>query len=418
VIKNILFFKNKNSLDSLLFFFFSLYPITFLLGNFAINLFLLIFNLILILGFLTKKYHYNILNKHILYLLLFLFSSFLVNLVFSNNFLLTLPRILKFILIIGSILSFKQLIDNIKLSDINKLYKTWSVIFLIVILDIIFELIFKFNLIGLKSFMPGRIASFSGNELNIGHFFSAFCLIFISFIYNNFKYISLNLVLCIFLIAISFLIGERSNFIRTLLIISAFIFLIYEMKIKYKIISLSVLILFFVILLNINPNYKLRYVDQFTKILTKDGIKYYFDNTVYGAHYNVANEIFKDNKFFGAGIKNFRVESYSEKYANLDHKQNDRRANTHPHQIHYEFLSETGIFGYISFTIFIFFSIYLALKNYIKTRNLYQLSGMFYVIISLLPLLPSGSFFSTFTSSLFWLNYAIMVGYINRSTKF
>ena len=266
--------------------------------------------------------------------------------------------------------------------------------------------------------MPGRIASFSGNELNIGHFFSAFCLIFISFIYNNFKYISLNLVLCIFLIAISFLIGERSNFIRTLLIISAFIFLIYEMKIKYKIISLSVLILFFVILLNINPNYKLRYVDQFTKILTKDGIKYYFDNTVYGAHYNVANEIFKDNKFFGAGIKNFRVESYSEKYANLDHKQNDRRANTHPHQIHYEFLSETGIFGYISFTIFIFFSIYLALKNYIKTRNLYQLSGMFYVIISLLPLLPSGSFFSTFTSSLFWLNYAIMVGYINRSTKF
>ena len=127
-------------------------------------------------------------------------------------------------------------------------------------------------------------------------------------------------------------------------------------------------------------------------------IKYYFDNTVYGAHYNVAKEIFKDNKFFGVGIKNFRVESYSEKYADLDHKQNDKRANTHPHQIHYEFLSETGIFGYISFTIFIFFSLFLTLKNYIKTRNLYQLSGMFYVIICLLPLLPSGSFFSTFTS--------------------
>ena len=93
-----------------------------------------------------------------------------------------------------------------------------------------------------------------------------------------------------------FLIGERSG-IRTLLIISAFIFLIYEMKIKYKIMSLSALTLFVVLLFNINPNYKLRYIDQFTKVLTKDGIKYYFYNTVYGAHYNVAR-IFKDNKFW------------------------------------------------------------------------------------------------------------------------
>ena len=414
MIKKIIPLKSDNSLDNLLFFFFSIYPITFLLGNFAINLFLFIFNFLLILGFFKNCYNYKVLNKYILYLLFFLFLSFVINLIFSNNFHLTYPRVLKFILIIGSILSFKQLLLGFKSTEINKLYKIWSIIFVIVIFDIIFELIFKINVIGLKSFMPGRVASFSGNELNIGHFFSAFSLIFMSFVYVNYKNISLNLIIGILLITISFLIGERSNFIKTLLIISAFIFLIHQIKVKYKILSFSSLIIFFIILLNLNPGYKLRYLDQFTKVLTKEGINYYFDNTIYGAHYNVAKEIFKDNKFFGVGIKNFRIESFSNKYADLDHKQNNRRANTHPHQVHYEFLAETGLVGYFSFALFVCFSFYLAIKNYIKSRNLFQLSAIFYVLISLLPLLPSGSFFSTYTSSLFWLNYAIMVGYIRN----
>ena len=414
MIKKIIPLKSDNPLDNLLFFFFSIYPITFLLGNFTINLFLFIFNFLLILGFFKNCYNYKVLNKYILYLLFFLFLSFVINLIFSNNFHLTYPRVLKFILIIGSILSFKQLLLSFKNDEISKLYKIWSIIFVIVVIDIIVELIFKSNIIGLKSFMPGRVASFSGNELNIGHFFSAFCLIFMSYIYINYKNISLNLVIGISLIAISFLIGERSNFVKTLLIISTFIFLIHKIKIKFKILSLSTLIVFFIILLNLNPGYKLRYLDQFTKVLTKEGINFYFENSVYGAHYNVAKEIFKDNKFFGVGIKNFRVESFSKKYDDLDHKQNDRRANTHPHQIHYEFLAETGIIGYLSFTVFICFSFYLAVKDYIKNRNLYQVSAIFYVLISLLPLLPSGSFFSTYTSSLFWLNYAIMVGYIKK----
>ena len=414
MIKKIIPLKSDNSLDNLLFFFFSIYPITFLLGNFAINLFLFIFNFLLILGFFKNCYNYKVLNKYILYLLFFLFLSFVINLIFSNNFHLTYPRVLKFILIIGSILSFKQLLLGFKSTEINKLYKIWSIIFVIVIFDIIFELIFKINVIGLKSFMPGRVASFSGNELNIGHFFSAFSLIFMSFVYVNYKNISLNLIIGILLITISFLIGERSNFIKTLLIISAFIFLIHQIKVRYKILSFSSLIIFFIIMLNLNPGYKLRYLDQFTKVLTKEGINHYFDNTVYGAHYNVAKEIFKDNKFFGVGIKNFRIESFSNKYADLDHKQNNRRANTHPHQVHYEFLAETGLVGYFSFALFICFSFYLAIKNYIKSRNLFQLSAIFYVLISLLPLLPSGSFFSTYTSSLFWLNYAIMAGYIRN----
>jgi O-antigen ligase len=414
--KKVQYLKNNNSINKILFFFFSIYPITFLFGNFLINLFLFIINFIFILGLIKNSFSYKILDKSVLYLLFFLFFSFLINLIFSNNYLLSFPRVLKFILIIGLIISFRQLLISFKKSEIDKLFKIWSIIFIVVMFDIVFELTFKSNILGLKSFMPSRVASFAGDELNIGHFFSAFCLIFIAYIKTTYRNIFLNFLIAIFLIVISFLIGERSNFIRTFLIISTFIILYFEIKLKFKIISLSSIIIFFIIFLNFNSEYKLRYFSQFTNILSKNGISYYFDNSVYGAHYNVAKEIFKDNKIFGAGIKNFRTESYDKKYDDLDHKLNDRRANTHPHQIHYEFLSETGLFGYLSFTIFICFSFYLVIKNSIKNKNYYQLAAFFYVAVSLLPLLPSGSFFSTYGSGLFWLNYAIMVGYLKNKT--
>ena len=84
---------------------------------------------------------------------------------------------------------------------------------------------------------------------------------------------------------------------------------------------------------------------------------------------------------------------------------------THPHQIHFEILSETGLFGFLSFTTFILYSFFCSLKSYFKTRNKYQLSALLFILCSLIPFLPSGSFFSTYTSVLFWLNFAIMTSY-------
>ena len=213
---------------------------------------------------------------------------------------------------------------------------------------------------------------------------------------------------------ISFLIGERSNFIKCAISISLFILIAYEIKLKFKIFSFIGIVIFFLLVLNFNENYKVRYFNQVIKILNKGGINYYLENSIYGAHYNVAKEIYKDNPIFGVGIKNFRIESFNKKYENLNHKENDKRGSTHPHQLHYEFLSETGIFGYISFCIFLFFTFYLFLKSYKKKKNLFQLSGALYILVSLIPLLPSGSFFSTYTSGLFWINYAVMTGYLKK----
>jgi len=425
MIKEIILSQNKSFLEKLLFFFFSIYPISFLVGNFVINFFLAIFFLLLVTGLFFKNFRLYNQNKILIYILLFLFASLIINLIFSQNFDLTLPRVLKFILIIGSILSFKQLIISYNEKELNSLYKIWAIIFFIVILDLIFELIFKSNIIGLSSKIPGRLSSFTGKEMIIGHYFSAFCLIVMTYIHLNFKKITISFFVALLFIVLSFLIGERSNFIRTLIILSAFIFFIYDIKLRYKVLSILVLFLFIVSFLNFSKEegsfyqeYKLRYFTQVSKIFEKNGIRQYLDGSQYGAHYKVATEIFKENPIFGVGIKNFRVESFKKKYEYLDHSLKDQRGNTHPHQIHYEFLSETGLFGYLTFMSFILISLYFFFKSYKKNRNIYQFSGMLFVLVNLAPLLPSGSFFSTYSAGLFWINYSIMVGYIGKETKF
>ena len=135
----------------------------------------------------------------------------------------------------------------------------------------------------------------------------------------------------------------------------------------------------------------------------------------HNALYESAYKIFLDNKILGVGVKNFRNESPKKKYENKEYLLTSRRYATHPHQIHYEFLSETGLFGYLSFLIFLILSLALAINRYLKIKNLYQLSGIIFVISSVLPILPSGSFLSTFSGGIFWINYAIMCGYISKT---
>ena len=195
------------------------------------------------------------------------------------------------------------------------------------------------------------------------------------------------------------------------------LFFIFVVDYKYKTKLLFIFVIFSLIPLlitNLKDDnvYKSRYVNSIKNLFQKNGIRIYLNNSQYGAHYDVAYKIFKENKLFGVGIKNFRKESFKSKYENPKHKLKHWKGATHPHQIHLEFLSETGLFGYSIFLIFIILSIFLSIKSNLKNKNVFQFSGILFVIFSLLPLIPTGSFFSTYSSGLFWINYSLMVGYI------
>ena len=406
----------KNPLDQFGIFLISVFPISLIVGNFLINIFIFLFS---INFFLNLRENKIILKNQIFYLMVFFLISLIINVIFSTDPINSLPRVVKILLVIFFVFEIKRLIQSYKSSYIKYIFLSWFCIFLIIIFDIVFELIFGHNIIGNSSHihgMQGRIASFFGDELVVGAFYHGFVLFFLSYCFLELKPKN-NILIFLILgtLLISFLIGERTNFIKSFISIVVFVSLSIKINFKAKIAGLTLLLALIFTFINFNPNYKLRFVDQLKPLFALNGYSNFLKETQYGAHRNASVKILKDNLYFGVGIKNFRHEVSKKKYENKEYKMTNMRQSTHPHQIHHEFLSETGLFGYISFLLFIFSSLYLGIKNYLKEKNLYQLSSIIFIATTLMPILPSGSFLSTFTSGIFWLNYAIMVSFIQKN---
>ena len=382
------------------------------MGNLFINLFIFFFSLIFLINIKKNK---EILKDYSFYILIFFFISLLINVSFSLDPINSLPRVLKIFFVIFFIFQIKITINQKHYVETELIFKLWFIIFIVVLFDIFFEILFGQNTLGFVSYMPGRVASFFGKELVVGAYLHGFVLFFLSYIvskkYNNY----LIIFLVVGIIIVSFLVGERSNFIKLLISIILFSTIAINISYKKKITFFLIALISILSILTFNDNYKLRYYDQIKILFTENGFSKYMTQSQYGSHQNAAIKIFKEHPFFGVGVKNFRSESINDKYENKEYKFTKTRQAAHPHQIHHEFLSETGIFGYLSFCTFIILSLWLAIKNYFKNKNIYQLAAIIFITSSLLPYLPSGSFLSTFNSSFFWINYAIMMSYIKKS---
>jgi len=402
--------KKENILIFSLFTLIILFPISYLLGNSIINLFLFLISLTY-LFYLIKNKKIAEFKKSSFLILFSLWITFVINLFLSQNFDLSLNRVLKFIFIIFFVSAIKFIIRYKNYFFENYIYKIWSLIFLIVIFDLVFEYIFGHNILGNKSYMPGRLTGFIDGELVIGYYFIGFALLAFIFLDKQIGKKNYTFFILLIFIYVSFLIGERSNFIKFFIASLIFFLIVYEIDLKKKIIGILITVsILYITVSNINI-YKTRFVYQMPNLLEKNGIKKYMLNSTYGSHYNTALSVFKNNIIFGVGIKNYREESIKKIYTDQNKDFKFQIMGTHPHQIHLELLSETGIFGYLSFFSFIIYSLYLSLSSFLKSKNHYQLAAILFVICSLIPLLPSGSFFSTYTSVLFWFNYALMMAY-------
>jgi O-antigen ligase len=409
------FYLGLNLIEKILFILLSLFPITFILGNFLINLFFLLISVIFIISSFKDKDHL-FLKDPILWIFFIFFTSLVINLFFSIDSYHSMNRVLKIILIILYTLQIKKFIHKYQIEFEKIILGFWSFIFFFVLLDTVFEIFFGHNTLGFSTPLEGRVASFFGDELVVGAFFNSFCLIFISYIFAiSKKSEKFCLLTILILIIISFFIGERSNFIKVFLCLTFFSIFIIRLKLKHFISFFFLIFTILILFISFNDSAKNRYFHQVEKIFTKNGIDNYLISSPYGAHYNAAHKIFKEYPIFGVGIKNYRIESGKEKYKNDKYEWTHFRSTTHPHQIHLELLAETGIFGYFFFLIFILSSLYLSVRNYLKYKNVFQFSSMLYVVFYLTPILPSGSFFSTFSSGLFWINYAVMVSYIKNN---
>jgi len=383
----------------------SVLPIFFFVGTGVLNVGIIILDFIFLAEIISKKRLF-FLRNYIFYSLILLWLTLLINIAFSIDPFNSFGRgfgFLRFIFFVMALIYFFNLYNQ---KFKNLILYCWSIIFIIVSIDLLFEFSTGKNLLGFESYINGRLASFFNDELIIGHFYYGFILITIIYFLQIFskknKQFNLKNYIYFFIftfLIISFLIGERSNFIKILIMVFLFSFLFEKKFFKLKILLFSVFFLLIVLFVNFNSNFKDRFVTQIFKPILNNPVQY-FNNLNYIQHYRTAIKVYENNKIFGVGLKNYRLEVGNKVYHNL-------HTSTHPHQIHFEFLSELGVMGYLFIIIFFIYHFYKFGKNKLHNDNL-NLAGLLFVLTSLLPLLPSGSFFTSNGATLFWLNFAMM----------
>ena len=385
-------------------------PISLLIGSGVINFLVILFDILFIIEIFKKKDFIFFKNK-VFYLLIIIWFYLLLNSTLGIDFENSIDRSLGFIRFV--ILAFGinyYLFKNQKYFN-DLIFKYWSLIFFIVTIDLIFESLMGFNLTGNISPDEGRLSSFLGEELKIGNYYFGFVLLTLAYLKFKYKKNYIIYFFSIIFIITALLIGERSNFLKILIIITLFLFFFQHKNYLKKII---IVFISFVILASIiysNNNYKDRFWIMLIKPIIQSSLNPVttLKMSTYGAHYDAAVKIFEDNKLFGIGLKNFRVESGNNKYRNKDFIFTDARQTTHPHQIHFEMLSEIGLVGYSLFLMLFYFLIKNGIKFYKNSKNLFLLSSLLFFIATIIPLLPSGSFFTTYSATIFWINTGLLI---------
>ncbi len=396
--------NNKiNILSKLNFYLISLLPIGLLAGSLVSNIIVILISFIFIIDQVFKKESFMIKNFNFYFLLIIYFYLLLNSLLVSNNFDSIIRSIgfIRFILLSFAISYYFNFFSE-------KILKIWIYTFFIVSIDIIFEFIFGHNMIGFSSDYPGRIASFTGDELKIGGYYFGFISLSILFIKN--KNIKFTFLLAIIFLIIALLIGERSNFIKIFIVF--ILYLIFFLKIpklkKMMVVSL-ITILPIILILN-SHSFKTRYYNHVfgsysegLKENKKLDLNFIISNNEHLILYNTAIGIFLEKPIFGSGIKNFRNESQliKRKYPEKNYS-----PSNHPHQFHFEILSELGLIGYFLILSNLFYIIFKNKKFY---NDFLKQNSFLFIVATLVPILPSGSFFTSFGATIFWINYSFLI---------
>lgn len=396
--------QKLNITHNFFFFLITSLPFGLLIGSAVINIILIVSSLSFL--FIANKNFYHD-NKDIVIILSIFWISLVINAFFSNNFNESIIRVVGTLRYFFFILFIIYCFNNFNDKKLKYFHIILRLLFFFITVDLIFEFLNGKNFFGNQANYEGRLSGVLGEELKIGNFYIGFAFIVLI---NLFKTKNNKLAFLIFLIffIVSFLIGERANFIKFAIITIILITIYNKKNYKKTFLIASFFLLSIFLLMNFNKDLKNKYYTAFINPIVKaKSIENLLKKTQHGAHIITAINILKDNFFFGSGIKTFRYECKNKKYEIKNSNFSHLRCSTHPHQYHFEFLSETGIFGYISFLCFFLMSFFYFFKKNKKPGSS-QIAGALYVFVSILPLIPSGSFFTTFTSTIFWFNYALM----------
>ena len=404
-----------------------------------------IFNLISVI-FITKIFYEIFKNKDTKYfnqtwfkLAIILFIIFVTSSLmseYSNLILLKNLTLIRFMFIALCVQYCLQ-----KYNAINSFLYTILFMTIFVSFDALIQYFFGVNLFGnnlnTDSISRTRLTGIFGDEEIVGGFLIKFICLGVAGIIIFFKNNKKIIYSYYSIVGLTILLSqERMAFI--LMSFLTFIILIYFLwKKKFK----SIIIILFISLttipafFNFDESLKKRYLSTFTsgsglaKVTFDDSnkpinfienfsdlndIDISFKDSMWGAHYMTAFEIFKENVLFGSGTRSFRYECNKEKYGNLDSHYIKKRCSTHPHNYYLEILSETGIVGflYLLFLLCIFF--YYEYKFYSNTKDITHLFGVLSIFINLWPLASTGSIYASFNGLVIWISIGYVLSFSNN----
>ena len=408
---------------------FSLIPLSYIIGNFAINLnvFLLIVYSLVFFNKKIFKIKLLFLDKIILsFFVLALFSAVIntIESISAENDNSSFIKTILFFRYLFLYFVLRFLIEN------EKIYFKWFFISslcctLFVSFDIFYQFIFSQDIFGIKPLHPSKLSGPFGDELVAGgyiHKFSLFGIFVLPFFKLKKSYLSLILSM-IFLIYFTAIILSGNRMSLVLFLLSIFLIILFEQKTrKYLPISLIIISSVFFIIYKNNS-------------IVKDSFDSFFDNSkdiinvfvienitksskipekripIYYQEFKTFYGTWMMNKYIGGGIKSFRHNCPKRKI--LSH--NERTTcNMHPHNYYLEILTDIGIIGLIISCLIFIITIYNSLiKNYFlkqtKVINIISVPFIFVFISEIFPLRTSGSFFTTSTSTFIFILIAVII---------
>jgi O-antigen ligase len=253
-----------------------------------------------------------------------------------------------------------------------------------------------------------RISGLFGTELIQGSYFLRFLILFLgvyTLINNNFKNKFIYYLILFFSIFIILVSGERSAI--GLLFIFLFLFLFFSELAIIEKIKFFLLIIFIVFLSILYlPGLKTRIYDNTKSLIIEKGELKAFSRG-HQEHYESALKMFKKNIITGVGIRNFRLECRKDEYRYIG----VNSCTTHPHNTYLQFLSETGIIGFLFIVAALFYISRFLILNFllvIRGNKIAKSSVIFSIaiFINIFPLVPTGSFFNNWLSTIYYIPFA------------
>ena len=392
-------------------------------GPFLPDLFL---SLIAIYGLsiMIIKKNYNILKHPFFIIFIFFYIYIFVNSLFSENIKNSLSSSIFYIrylfFIIGGIYLLEK---NIKL--IKYFLFIFSLTFIFVSFDALYQLFYDFNLIGLEKQGDRLSGMFGEDELILGSFLSRLFPLLIGifiFIYKKPKNLIFYFLFLIFLTIIDVLVffsGERTAFFYITLSTILMIFLLSN----FKILRIISLVLSFLIIISYGFYDNQMNNRMFTQTINDFGLNNLNEENLkleinenrdnrkinafspkHEAMFITSFNIFKDNIIFGKGPNSFEILCSDERFSVPN------GCSTSPHNNFIQLLAETGLVG---FTIVFFLFIYV---TYVLTNHLYkkifnkpgklkdhEICFYICIFISLFPLVPTSNFFNNWLNVIYFL---------------